>query len=203
MDIDLDRRTRPSSRSSSPNGSVDIGHRLKMLRSERRWNLTEAGQRTGIAHSTLSKIERNELSPTLGTIQKLADGFGVEITALLASDHIMPALGRRSVTRSGDGTALVTGTCRNGWIASDISKKKMLPFKTRVTSHDVNDYSEWQTHSGEIFVYVLSGTLVVYSEYYEPLTLEEGDSVYYDAKMGHKWISSSEADAEVLWIYAD
>lgn len=203
MDIDLDRRTRPSSRSSSPNGSVDIGHRLKMLRSERRWNLTEAGQRTGIAHSTLSKIERNELSPTLGTIQKLADGFGVEITALLASDHIVPALGRRSVTRSGDGTAHVTGTCKNDWMASDISKKKMLPFKTRVTSHDVGDYSEWQTHSGEIFVYVLSGTLVVYSEYYEPLTLEAGDSVYYDAKMGHKWISGGEADAEVLWIYAD
>lgn len=202
MDIDLDQRVHQSGHASSLNGSVDIGLKLKMLRGDRGWNLTEAGQRTGIAHSTLSKIERNELSPTLGTIHKLADGFGIEITELLASEHKAPAVGRRSVSRAGTAAAHVTGTCLNGWIASDISKKKMLPFKTRVTSHDVADYSEWQTHSGEIFVYVLSGTLVVYSEHYEPLTLGAGDSVYYDAKMGHKWISQGDADAEVLWLYA-
>ena len=34
------------------------------------------------------------------------------------------------------------------------------------------------------------------------LILEEGDSVYYDAATGHKWLSSGDQDAEVLWVYA-
>ena len=50
------------------------------------------------------------------------------------------------------------------------------------------------------FVRVLSGTLVVYTEFYEPVTLHAGDSIYYDGRMGHACVSEGETDAVALWV---
>ena len=47
---------------------------------------------------------------------------------------------------------------------------------------------------------MLEGTVELYTEFYEPIELETGDSVYYDSGMGHAVISVSEADALILWV---
>ena len=204
LDFDLDR-TNAREMQHSPDARVeqlDIGRRLKVLRQERDWTLSEDSQKTGIAHSTLSKIERGEISPTLGTLQKIADGLNIDIVALLSNDTSKDGWGRRSVWRRNPEAVHATKTCKNNWVASDLKNKKMLPFLTKVTAHEVDLYSEWQRHQGEIFVHVLSGVLIVHSELYEPLRLSAGESVYYDASAGHKWTSEGAEDAEVLWVHA-
>ena len=47
---------------------------------------------------------------------------------------------------------------------------------------------------------MLSGEIQLFTEYYEPLVLQEGDSVYYDSSMGHACVSLSREDAMVLWV---
>ena len=49
---------------------------------------------------------------------------------------------------------------------------------------------------------VLEGEVCFYSEFYEPVNLSVGDSVYYEASMGHVLISISEEDAQILWVTA-
>ncbi len=49
---------------------------------------------------------------------------------------------------------------------------------------------------------MLKGDITFYSEFYEPINLTEGDSVYYDATMGHMLTSISEEDALILWVTA-
>ena len=49
-------------------------------------------------------------------------------------------------------------------------------------------------------LWLLSGAITFFSEFYEPVKLNEGDSVYYDANMGHMLTSVSEEDALILWI---
>jgi mannose-6-phosphate isomerase class I len=48
----------------------------------------------------------------------------------------------------------------------------------------------------------LQGKINFFSELYEPIELKEGDSVYYDATMGHAVVSLSVKDAEILWVVA-
>jgi hypothetical protein len=38
------------------------------------------------------------------------------------------------------------------------------------------------------------------TEHYAPLTLESGDSCYFDSTMGHALISAGEEAATVLWV---
>ena len=180
----------------------DIGRRLRTLRQARRWTLQQASQHTGLALSTLSKIERGELSPTLSSLNKLAAGFAIDIVSLLEEASPPAAPGRRQINRRASGTAHPTLTCQNTWLATELRHKRMLPILTLVTARDPAEYAEWANHAGEIFVYVLTGTLVVHSRLYEPVRLRAHDSMYYDASADTKWTSAGKADAQVLWVYA-
>lgn len=55
-------------------------------------------------------------------------------------------------------------------------------------------------HQGEEFLLVLKGSIAFYSEFYEPIALDEGDCIYYDSGMGHACISVSKDDAQILWV---
>jgi mannose-6-phosphate isomerase-like protein (cupin superfamily) len=85
-------------------------------------------------------------------------------------------------------------------LATDLSHKEILPFKAKVTAHSLDDFDDWVRHQGEEFFCVLSGRVEVYTEFYEPVVLEVGDSTYFDSQMGHAVISVGEEDAEILWV---
>ena len=202
MDISPPGRRDSSNISEPAPAPFDIGQRLRTMRRERSWTLLTASQETKLSLSALSKIERGELSPTLSSLNKIAAGFGVDIVTLLDGQTPPNASGRRAINRGPSGTEHKTKTCRNTWLAAELRNKRMLPIMTRVTARDPAEYAEWASHSGEIFLYVLSGTLVVHSRLYEPVRLKAHDSMYYDATADSKWTSEGDADAQVLWVYA-
>ncbi|MDO7554710.1 MAG: cupin domain-containing protein, partial [Oceanospirillaceae bacterium] len=78
--------------------------------------------------------------------------------------------------------------------------KRMVPFKSRVRARTLEEFGGWVKHEGEELLLVLEGDILVYTEEYEPLALSEGDSTYFDSTMGHAVVSTSEADALVLWV---
>ena len=47
---------------------------------------------------------------------------------------------------------------------------------------------------------VLHGDIMLYTEFYAPLVLAEGDSIYFDSDMGHALVSTSPDDAVVLSV---
>ena len=205
MDIPLDRPSASGREYEINNNEValQIGERVRQLRKERNWTLSKTAEQTGLSHSALSRIERNDLSPTLGSLNKIARGFSIDVITLLSEHPSEPATARRSINRASHGLVANTQTCENTWLAADLTHKRMLPLKTRVVARHPDEYSDWATHAGEMFLYVLSGELTVYSKIYAPVKLSEGDSLYYDAHAGHKWVSSGAQDALVLWVFAD
>jgi len=48
---------------------------------------------------------------------------------------------------------------------------------------------------------VLRGKVVVATEFYDPVTLEQGQSIYIDSNMGHAYLAAEDCDeAEVLAV---
>ena len=179
---------------------IRLGERIKALRRHQKWTLEETGRNTGLAASTLSKIENDQMSPTFDVVQKLATGFGVDITELFANRSGQEAAGRRSVTPSGGGRAMQTSHYANQLLASELIHKKILPFLTRIKARSLDDFEELPSHGGEEFLYVLEGEVCFHTELYESVFLKEGDSIYIDSGMQHACYSVSEGDALVLWI---
>ena len=68
-----------------------------------------------------------------------------------------------------------------------------------ITARQPDDYPEWMKNpSGEKFAYVLKGTLVIHSELYEPLVLDAGHSVYFDATMMRNVLKTNVPEAREL-----
>jgi len=180
---------------------LQLGKRLKQIRLANNLTLEESSRLTGLARSTLSKIENEQISPSFHAVQRLTAGLGIDIPQLFVPPKEGPeANGRRDITRLGEGLPHPTTTYEHELLANSISNKKMVPFKCKVRARSFDDFEDWVRHDGEEFLLVLKNEVEVYTEFYQPLRLEEGDSMYYDARMGHCLVSVGEDDAEVLWV---
>lgn len=206
MEINLISALNPPSQDgplAQPSEAVRLGERLARLRAARGWTLQETAAHSGVSFSALSKIERSELSPTVNTLSKIAKGMGLSLAQLLEDDAPPMATGRRAVIRGAEGQRVGTGTCDNLVMATELSHRKMTPIRTRVRARELTAYGEWAVYQAEVFLTVLSGTVAIHSPNYAPVSLQTGDSIYYDASSGHLWLSESEEDAVVLWLYAE
>ncbi|MFE6668011.1 helix-turn-helix domain-containing protein [Streptomyces sp. NPDC057697] len=73
-------------------GSVDarLAARLGALRTERGWSLEELARRSGVSRSTLSRLERAELSPTTALLGTLCAVYGRTMSRLLLEVEAEP-----------------------------------------------------------------------------------------------------------------
>lgn len=179
---------------------LDLGLRVRTLRKERGWTLEQAAAAAGLARSTLSKIENGQMSPTYEALKKLALGLAVSVPQLFTPPSRSQINGRMLVTRSGEGQAHPTATYEHELLAEGLLQKRMMPYRARIRARAAAEFNGWVRHDGEEFIYVLTGTIRLLTEFYEPVDLRRGDSAYYDATMGHNVISTSEEDALVLWV---
>jgi transcriptional regulator with XRE-family HTH domain len=179
---------------------LDLGTRVRELRKARKWTLEQAAQQAGLARSTLSKIENGQMSPTYDALKKLAVGLDISVPQLFTPPIKGQINGRMGVTISGQGAAHATTTYEHELLAESLTKKQMLPYRARVRARKIEEFDGWVRHDGEEFLYVLTGVVRLYTEFYEPIDMRRGDSAYYDASMGHNVISISEEDATILWV---
>ncbi len=179
---------------------VDLGARVRDLRKARSWTLEQAAKQAGLARSTLSKIENGQMSPTYDALKKLAVGLEISVPQLFTPPREGQVGGRMAVTKSGQGNAQATVTYEHELLAETLTKKQMLPYRARVRARSMDEFDGWVRHDGEEFLYVLTGMVRLYTEYYEPIEMRRGDSAYYDATMGHNVVSVSPEDATILWV---
>lgn len=179
---------------------AQLGERLREIRKARRLTLQEAAMRTGLAPSTLSKIENGQMSPTYDNIVRIAEGFGIDVEALFSGGTQQVALGRQTVTRSGEGKLYATEQYDYEMLCSSLSHKKIIPIVATIKCHDIMKFGDWPRHNGEEFVFVLSGEVVVFLEHYEPVVLRQGDSMYFDSTMAHACVSNSPNHATIVWV---
>lgn len=183
-----------------PPEPLDLGQRVRELRKAKGWTLDQAATQAGLARSTLSKIENGQMSPTYEAVKKLAEGLKISVPQLFTAASKVQVSGRMAVTKSGTGQAHVTVTYEHELLAGGLTRKAMLPYRATIRARDMEEFDGWVRHEGEEFLYVLTGVVRLYTEFYEPVDLRRGDSAYYDATMGHNVISLSEEDATILWV---
>ena len=180
--------------------ALNLGERVRDLRKARDWTLEQAAKQAGLARSTLSKIENGQMSPTYDALKKLATGLEISVPQLFTPPKRDQINGRLAVTKNGNGQQQATATYEHELLAETLTKKQMLPYRARVRARSMEEFDGWVRHDGEEFLYVLTGVIQLYTEFYEPIEMRRGDSAYYDATMGHNVVSISDEDATILWV---
>ncbi len=80
----------------------------------------------------------------------------------------------------------------------ELRRKRMIPVYTRIRAKSVEEFGELVHHSGEEFIYVLEGAIKVHTEFYDPIVLGAGESIYIDSNMGHGYIAADGCDEAVV-----
>ncbi len=127
---------------------VDLGLKLKRMRTDKGWTLEEVSQRTGVARSTLSKIENGQMSPTYDVLQRITRGLDLDLVELFDTRRQVAPGGRRSVFRAGEGKQHPTRTYHYEVLATDLSRKQMLPFKAKIRARSLDDFAGWVAARG-------------------------------------------------------
>ncbi|MDO5410603.1 MAG: helix-turn-helix transcriptional regulator [Lachnospiraceae bacterium] len=66
---------------------IDILKRIDELRLERSWTEYELSKQADIPQSTISTWYRKKQNPTLHSLEKLSDAFGIPLSALFADKN--------------------------------------------------------------------------------------------------------------------
>ncbi|MGJ5074380.1 helix-turn-helix domain-containing protein [Bradyrhizobium oligotrophicum] len=175
-----------------------LGQCLKAARQARGLTLKQVAEKTGMALSTLSKVENGLMSLTYDKLLQLTSGLQMDIAELFSPASPRPEPGRpvtarRSVSRAGQGQIVNTRFYTYTYQCTDLIGKRMVPMIAEVRARTLEEFGPLLRHSGEEYFLVTRGTIVVHTEFYAPEILHEGDGMYLDSTMGHAYLNAGEA----------
>ncbi|NUQ18386.1 MAG: helix-turn-helix transcriptional regulator [Sphingomonas sp.] len=180
-----------------------LGRILKDLRSHRGWTLKEMSNRSGIPVSTLSKVEHDRLTLTYDKLLQLSQNLNIRISELFAEGELAEegVTARRSIGRQDDAVRVTTPNYDYYYMCTELRRKRMVPIITRIRAKSLSQFGDLVRHSGEEYIHVLEGSIVVHTEFYDPVTLHAGEGIYIDSNMGHAYVAAERCDeATVLGI---
>ena len=80
------------------------------------------------------------------------------------------------------------------YLSPELRRKQMIPILTRIRAKSLEEFGELVRHAGEEVIYVIKGRIEVHTEFYDPVTIDEGETIYIDSSMGHAYLVAEGCD---------
>jgi len=171
-----------------------LGVRLRGLRKERGLSQRELAELAGLSPNAISLIERDEISPSVATLQRLAGALGVKMSYFFETEtlarvlHVNPS--QRPVIRG-------AGLTIEG-LGARLADQQMEPFLITLAPHA--DMGAGQVvHAGHEFVCCLTGQ-VHYEIDGAIYLLDPGDLLLFEAELPHRWGNPGDEPARLVLV---
>jgi transcriptional regulator with XRE-family HTH domain len=165
-------------------GPFDFSERLRGLRIKHGLSLEALAQKTGLTKGFLSLVERGLKAPSISTLLRLSETYGVSVGALL--DEQTPIDPPYSLVRRAEGRKYAREGSLYGYryeaIAFHKAQKRMEPF---LVSPPLRTPRKFFQHPGDEMVYVLKGQVQIQLGE-DKILLFPGDCLYFDASTPHR-----------------
>lgn len=189
------RPARARARRSGSGGDhrAGVGPRVRALRTQRQLTLDGLAAKVGVTPSALSQIERDQASPTLGTLKAIASALGITIGQLFPSSTVAD----RVVVRPADRKRL---SPRRG-----ITYELLTPDLAGQIEFILSVYEPGASTGDEAFAYpaeqcglVLDGVAQVHLSD-AVYRLRAGDSIRFDCSIPHRIVNAGRGRLRCLW----
>jgi transcriptional regulator with XRE-family HTH domain len=169
-----------------------LGEKLKAYRTKRHLSLTELAARSGISKSLISQIERSLVNPSVASIRSLARALEIPVFLLFLDDEPHGDIVRHDQRRR----LFLPGSTVERHVLTPEHRQRFV-LLTMMIHPDETSAVELTQHTGEECVYVRTGCLTVQLGNQE-IDLTEGDSLYFDALVPHRFTNRGGVAAEVI-----
>lgn len=165
---------------------VAIGREVRAYRKQKGITVAELSMQTDLSIGMLSKIENGNTSPSLTTLQTLANALSVPLTSFFRQYEER----REAVhTKAGEGVEIDREGTRAGHqynllghIGANSSGVIVEPYL--ITLNEESDTFEAFQHAGIETIYMLEGE-VEYRHGHDTFKLQPGDTLFFDADAPH------------------
>ena len=172
-----------------------LGAKLRDLRQERHLSQRELAAQAGVSPNAISLIERNEISPSVATLQRLASALAVKMSYFFEEENVftsiiyVPASQRSALNSKG---VIIAGIGRR------LRAQELEPFFI-VLAPGADSGRQPAIHTGHEFVCCLQGT-AEYEIDGRVYLLNKGDVLLFEAELPHYWRNPTERQVELLLI---
>ena len=172
-----------------------VGRRLKEIRLRRGLSLRALADRSRLNVNTLSLVENGKSSPSVGTLQQMAEALEVPITASVKQPRSRNAwYTLRQTSDLWHPSAAPAWKTFGKGLAGNAVQPFLITLEPGVGSGDT-----LIVHTGHEFVFCLSGS-VYYKVDQHDFELRMGDSLVFESHLPHCWENKVAEPAQVLLI---
>jgi transcriptional regulator with XRE-family HTH domain len=167
---------------------VRVGEKIKQLRERKGLSLKEVADATGFSTALLSQMENHLVSPSLGSIIKLAKALEVRVGDFFGETQgepfaIVRKNERKTISRFASKEGVSYGYSYES-LGFEKKNRRMEPFIVTLEPATLKT-SKTSVHEGEEFIFVLEGEMeVIFGDHAD--ILYPGDSIYYDSNIPHR-----------------
>lgn len=197
-------KTNTEKQSGTALSPAALGQRLRTARKRLGWTLTQLAEKCDVSITTISRAERGQLALGYENLTALGRALDIDIGSLFASNagQAQPTQGP-VVTRAGEGVAYRGLSFTYEFLAPNAPGKPFEPVLGTVHAREFNGPQDYARHAGHEFVFVLSGEIDVHFESGDTVRLSKGDSLYFDSRIGHAYVTKSKTLAKVVGAITD
>jgi transcriptional regulator with XRE-family HTH domain len=177
--------------------TIDVGARLRQLRTERNKSMRSLARDSGLSTNALSMIERGRTSPSVSTLYKLAEALDVPITAFFRLE-----LPRHDLvfTRNADRKRVPINKGIWEGLGGEAFTGRIEPFILNLQPGSGSGQFG-MLHSGSEFAMCLIGQ-IEYDVEGQKFILNPGDSLMFVAQQRHRWRNASDVPAQLMVVLA-
>ena len=182
-------------------GRINLGGRLKELRTKKGLSQTELAKFVGVTPSNISQVESNQIYPSLPSLIKIAEILSVEVSSFLKEldiDNNGGVIFRDSEAIDVQLSDLPNGSIHAKLITPVDFEKKAEPYIIEIPPK-ANLPSHFFIYKGEEIGYLLSGELEVKLEK-DIYTVQTGDLIYLTSQIPYQWKNTKTVPARLLWL---
>jgi DNA-binding transcriptional MerR regulator/quercetin dioxygenase-like cupin family protein len=170
-----------------------LGRKLRGLRQRRGLRIADVAREAGLSTGFLSAVERSQATASVATMQRLTVAYQTSVLELFdlpgeSSSRLRAA--DRQVLEAYPGVNMEL-------LAPRSSQLESMLFRAAPRSGSTGSF----VHDGEELIYVLFGSIEIWLDEHEHVTLGAGDSFWFESTRGHHWINpSATEEATLVWV---
>jgi transcriptional regulator with XRE-family HTH domain len=176
--------------------------RFKAARREAGLSLRQVSEKSGLAASTVHKIESGRLVPSLAVCIRLADALGRRISHFVDDDGARDAVDLRFVRRGAGRAVHAAGTLLHfEYVAEPLVNPQLEGFIVTVAPRGKSGADAPITYRGEEIVFGLAGRVrfrIRGGEY----VVGPGDTLHLKGDVPHTWENAGSTTARLLMVCA-
>ncbi len=179
---------------------IEIGKKIRKVRQDKDMIIQDLADRAGVSKGLISRIENNRAIPSLPVLIDIIKALDVEVSDFFG-DVDQSASGPILIKRANE---LEPQSRENavGFTYFPLLERNMSDTVIQTTLLRLEPHSqrEYVTTDGFEFKYVLDGA-ITYDFNGEEVTLNTGDSIFFDGRIPHVPMNRTDKPASMLVVY--